>query len=174
MQKAVVQYGGVDSQALKDGKFDPAHVTTMVLAGLDQAQRDPNFQTELARKYATPFIYSVSTVHRLLQDLPYEVLMARTDKQLAAISAEQVRKAGGLTKALDGLRKKILTTESVILTMEDVKFFGMLDRDDLVTLGALEAAFDIPKPVDAIDRQALATALNARWRYWHPGAEDVK
>lgn len=172
--QAVVQYGGVDSQAFKDGTFDPAHVTTMVLAGLHQASQDPTIQTELARKYATPYIYSVSTVHRLLQDLPYEVLLARTDKQLANISAEQVRKAGGLTKALAGLRKKILATESVILTMEDVKFFGMLDRDDLVTLGAFDAAFNIPKPVKLNDRQIIAQTLTTRWRSWHPGAEDLK
>ena len=174
VQRAVVQYGGVDKMALSSGQFDPSYVTTMVLNSLDQARHDPNIQTELARKYATPFIYSVATVHRLLQDLPYEVLMDRTDKQLAKVSADQVRKAGGLTKALDGLRKKILATESVILTMEDVKFFAMLDRDDLVSLGAFQAAFDVPRPVKVRDRDAIARALNARWRYWHPGAEDVK
>ncbi len=174
VQRAVVQYGGVDKMALSSGQFDPSYVTTMVLNSLDQARHDPNIQTELARKYATPFIYSVATVHRLLQDLPYEVLMDRTDKQLAKVSADQVRKAGGLTQALDGLRKKILATESVILTMEDVKFFAMLDRDDLVSLGAFQAAFDVPRPVKVRDRDAIARALNARWRYWHPGAEDVK
>ncbi|WP_291428799.1 hypothetical protein [Deinococcus sp.] len=72
------------------------------------------------------------------------------------------------------LQKKILETESIILTMEDVKFFGMLDRDDLGALGMTQAAFDIPRPTEVNERQALAVALPTRWRYWHPGADGVK
>nr|WP_255639426.1 hypothetical protein [Deinococcus betulae] len=174
VQRAVVQYGGVDSQAFTDGEYDPRKVTAKVLANLSQAQRDPTVQTEAARRVATPFIYAAATTSRLLQDMPYEVLLDRVDKRLARISAEQVKQAGGLKKALAPLRAEILGTEGVVLTMEDVKFYGLMGRDDLVTLGMANAALDRPVKLNAEDRQQLSRRLEERWHYWHPGAEGVK